>query len=170
MSRVVRVARRDDGALAAAALFRALAHPMRVQIVYRLLDGEMSVTGLETELGLRQPNLSQQLGQLREAKLVTTRREAKSVFYSLTDDRVRAIVQALRGVLIEVVKPARPAVTRQAAGAPDVRPELSRAEQLRPSSPRQQATECGVFAVVGLPARGQTETRGGRILGAVSDA
>ena len=81
---------------AAANLFRALAHPMRLQILYRLLDGEVSVTGLEIELGLRQPNLSQQLGHLRDAELVTTRRELKSVWYSLADDRIRATVEALR--------------------------------------------------------------------------
>src|SRR3954466_16001225 len=81
---------------AAAELFRALAPPMRVRILSRLLDGEISVAGLENELGLRQPSLSQQLGQLRDAGMVTTRRAAKSVYYSLTDQRVRVIIDALR--------------------------------------------------------------------------
>ena len=76
---------------AAAELFRTLAHPMRLTILCRLLDGELPVSGFESELGLKQPSLSQQLGILREANMVATRREAKSVFYSLTDRRMRAL-------------------------------------------------------------------------------
>jgi DNA-binding transcriptional ArsR family regulator len=81
---------------AAADLLRALAHPMRLQILCRLLQGEVSVAGFESELGMKQPSLSQQLGQLREASLVTTRRVAKSVFYSLADDRLHPLLDALR--------------------------------------------------------------------------
>lgn len=80
----------------AAEFLRALAHPMRLQILCCLMDGEHAVAAFESELGLKQPNLSQQLAMLREAGLVTTRREAKSIFYSLTDDRVRAVLTALR--------------------------------------------------------------------------
>lgn len=83
-------------ARAAADFLRALAHPMRLRILCRLLEGELPVHGFEAELGLRQPSLSQQLGQLREAGLVVTRREAKSVFYRLADDRVRTVLDALR--------------------------------------------------------------------------
>jgi DNA-binding transcriptional ArsR family regulator len=81
---------------AAADLLRALAHPTRLQILCRLLQGEVSVAGFESELGMKQPSLSQQLGQLREASLVTTRRVAKSVFYSLADDRLPPLLDALR--------------------------------------------------------------------------
>lgn len=81
---------------AAADFLRALAHPMRLRILCRLLEGELPVHGFEAELGLRQPSLSQQLGQLREAGLVVARREAKSVFYRLADDRVSAVLAALR--------------------------------------------------------------------------
>jgi DNA-binding transcriptional ArsR family regulator len=105
---------------AAADLLRALAHPMRLQILCRLLQGEVSVAGFESELGMKQPSLSQQLGQLREASLVTTRRVAKSVFYSLADDRLHPLLDALRVTFASVPRdepppppgrPLRPIVT-----------------------------------------------------------
>ncbi|MFL5258031.1 MAG: ArsR/SmtB family transcription factor [Rhodopila sp.] len=125
----------------AAELFRALAHPMRVRILCRLLDGEISVAGLENELGLRQPSLSQQLGQLRDAGVVTTRRAAKSVYYTLADQRVRIIVDALR-----VAAGEPPASTRPAAAA------MPRAVTQRPAPARSGSTECAVFAIVGRSA------------------
>jgi DNA-binding transcriptional ArsR family regulator len=80
----------------AADLLRSLAHPMRLAILCRLLDGELNVGGFEAELGLRQPSLSQQLGLLRESGLVATRREAKSVIYRIADRRVALLLDALR--------------------------------------------------------------------------
>jgi DNA-binding transcriptional ArsR family regulator len=65
-------------------VLRAMANPSRLQILFYLLKGEASVATLDSELGIRQPNLSQHLRCLREAKLVSARREAKSVFYSLS--------------------------------------------------------------------------------------
>lgn len=124
----------------AAEFLRALAHPMRLQILCRLLDGELSVSGFETELGLKQPNLSQQLAQLRDAQLVATRREAKSIIYRLADDRVAVILDALR--------------TTQGA-APTVAPAPERALARRLTKPpapvptKAAAAECGVFAVAG---------------------
>lgn len=128
---------------AAAALFRALAHPMRVRILCRLLEGEVSVAGLETELGLRQPSLSQQLGQLRDAGIVATRREAKSVYYSLADKRVR--------ILIESLRTAAPAA--RTGFAVPVTAAKPRPPAPRPAPVRAGSAECGVFAVVGRSAR-----------------
>ena len=90
----------EDGApcdpQAAAEMLRALAHPMRLAILCRLLGGEAAVSVFEEELGLRQPSLSQQLAFLRDAGLVATRRVSKSVIYRLTDARVRPIIAVLR--------------------------------------------------------------------------
>jgi ArsR family transcriptional regulator len=133
---------------AAADLFRVLAHPMRLEILCRLLDGEVSVAGLESQLGLKQPSLSQQLGQLREAGIVTTRREAKSIFYSLADERLRAIVEAMREAVSQAWQPRAQAAESQAAARP------SPGRQPAPAVTARGPVECGVFAVVGLPARG----------------
>ena len=135
----------------AAELFRALAHPMRVRILCRLLDGEISVAGLENELGLRQPSLSQQLGQLRDAGIVSTRRAAKSVYYSLADQRVRIIVDALR---VAADKPV-PASARSAIAETPTRAaaaETPSAATPRSAGAKSGSTECGVFAVVGRSA------------------
>jgi len=133
----------------AAALLRALAHPARLRILCRLLDGECGVSGFESELGLRQPNLSQQLGALREAALVATRREAKSVFYRLVDDRVRAVLAALR----DTAPQAEPPATAQLATTRLAPPPVSIA---RPYAAHLAGGECAIFPVIGQPTpRGQ---------------
>ena len=83
-----------DTAAAAAAL-KVLGNETRLQIVLRLLRGELAVSDMERELGLRQPNLSQQLGELRDAGLVVGRRESKSVIYSLAGPAQERLVTAL---------------------------------------------------------------------------
>lgn len=80
---------------AAAATLRVLGNETRLQIVLRLLRGELAVGEMERELGLRQPNLSQQLGELRDAGLVVGRRESKSVIYSLAGPAQERLIIAL---------------------------------------------------------------------------
>lgn len=80
---------------AAALTLRALANENRLQIVLMLLRGEATVGAIERELGLRQPNLSQQLGDLRDAGLVVSRRESRSVLYSLAGPAQERLVTAL---------------------------------------------------------------------------
>lgn len=80
---------------------RVLAHPLRLTILTTLLAGEQSVAGIDAATGIGQPTLSQQLAELRRAKLVTQRRDAKTVVYRLADSRteatVRLIVAAVAG-------------------------------------------------------------------------
>lgn len=83
-------------------LLKALANPNRLSIVCLLLEGESSVSDIESELGIRQPTLSQQLGELREAGLVATRRDAKHIYYRVADDRAGRIVKTLREVFSQL--------------------------------------------------------------------
>ena len=78
-----------------AALLKTLTHPARLRIACVLVEGERSVGQLEAELEVHQPTLSQQLTVLREAGIVETRRDAKQIFYRLTDGRVARLVQSL---------------------------------------------------------------------------
>jgi len=78
-----------------AGLLRTLAHPARLMIVCTLAEGEFSVGQLEQELGLHQPTLSQQLTVLRDAGIVETRREAKQIFYRLTEAKAERLIQSL---------------------------------------------------------------------------
>ena len=77
---------------------KVLANPNRLRIAFFLLQGERSVAEIERELGIRQPTLSQQLGELREVGFVSTRREHKSVFYRVTDPRRRRTADELRRI------------------------------------------------------------------------
>jgi ArsR family transcriptional regulator len=74
---------------------KAIANQNRLLILCHLVEGEKSVGELERVIGLRQPTLSQQLARLRAGHLVRTRRDAKSIFYSIADDDVRAVLQVL---------------------------------------------------------------------------
>jgi ArsR family transcriptional regulator len=78
-----------------AGLLRTLAHPARLMIVCTLAEGEFSVGQLEQELGIHQPTLSQQLTVLRDAGIVETRREAKQIFYRLTEAKAERLIQSL---------------------------------------------------------------------------
>ena len=84
-----------EGATAAAAFLKGFAHENRLLILCCLAEREMSVTELELALGIRQPALSQQLARLRAQNLVTTRREAKSIYYSLASNEARQLIELL---------------------------------------------------------------------------
>jgi DNA-binding transcriptional ArsR family regulator len=85
----------------AAERLRVLAHPSRLLILGVLSAGERSVADIEAATALKQPGLSQQLGELRQAGLVHTRREGRSVCYRLADERVRILVAVLSAVLAD---------------------------------------------------------------------
>lgn len=82
-------------ATAACALLKALGHPDRLMLLCQLTQGEYAVGELETLLGIGQPTLSQQLGVLREEKLVGTRREGKQIFYRIDSEAALALMQVL---------------------------------------------------------------------------
>lgn len=66
-------------------LFKSLGHPLRVQVLEQLVAGERSVGSLAEALGCELSNLSQQLGVLRRAGVLVTRRDGNSIFYALRD-------------------------------------------------------------------------------------
>ncbi len=74
---------------------KALAHEGRLAILCRLSDGECTVTELEQLLSARQAAVSQQLARLRLEGLVNTRRDGKTIYYSIADERVRQMIAQL---------------------------------------------------------------------------
>jgi DNA-binding transcriptional ArsR family regulator len=72
-----------------------LANPDRLLLMCQLSQGELCVSDLEEQLGIRQPTLSQQLGVLRDNELVETRREGKSIFYSVASKEAIAVMTVL---------------------------------------------------------------------------
>lgn len=81
-----------DNATLASNFLKAIGHEGRLMILCHLANGEKSVTELEALLSTRQSAVSQQLSRLRLEGLVTPRREGKTIYYRLTDDRSRRII------------------------------------------------------------------------------
>jgi DNA-binding transcriptional ArsR family regulator len=87
--------RMGDNARRAADFLKALAHENRLMILCILSQGEKSVSELEQLLSLRQPTVSQQLARLRADGLVATRRDGKTIYYSLASEEARVVIGAV---------------------------------------------------------------------------
>jgi ArsR family transcriptional regulator len=85
-----------------ASRFRALAHPVRLQILDMLRGGEVCVCHMEAALGKRQAYISQQLIVLREAGLVEARKDGLQVFYRLVDPTLEDLLTATLGSVIGI--------------------------------------------------------------------
>lgn len=85
----------------AAEFLKKFAHPARLMIVCALVDGERSVRDLEDTLGVRQPGLSQQIAELREAGFINARKESKNVYYRLADGRVAEFISMMHRMFCE---------------------------------------------------------------------
>ena len=79
----------------AATLLKALAHPARLMVLCQLVEGESSVGDLQPVTGLSMSALSQHLAVLRGMALVTTRREAQTIYYALADGPAVGVLDAL---------------------------------------------------------------------------
>ena len=81
-------------------LFRIFGDSTRIRILYVLFEAEMCVCDIAALLGMTQSSISHQLRALKNARLVTSRRDGKTVFYSLADDHVKTIInQGLEHIL-----------------------------------------------------------------------
>jgi DNA-binding transcriptional ArsR family regulator len=85
-------------AAAAAALLRAMANPQRLLVLCHLAEGELSVGALQARMELSQSALSQHLAKLRQGELVSTRRDAQTVYYALPNGPVQAVMATLHDV------------------------------------------------------------------------
>ena len=82
----------------AARLLRALANDKRLMILCLLVEGERAVGDLNARLDLSQSALSQHLAVLREDGLVSTRREAQTIYYALAEGPAQQILATLHGI------------------------------------------------------------------------
>lgn len=85
----------EANAAQAVKLLKALANERRLFILCHLLDKELSVGEMNQFLGLSQSALSQHLAILRNDNLVSTRKEAQTVYYSLKSEEVREMIALL---------------------------------------------------------------------------
>ena len=79
----------------AASFLKTLAHEGRLTILCHLASGEKSVGELETLMDIRQAAVSQMLARLRDEALVTTRRDGKTIYYSLSDSNTERMIGLL---------------------------------------------------------------------------
>lgn len=89
------VARMMQNARNASDYLKALAHESRLMLLCFLSERERSVGELESLLALRQPTVSQQLARLRADGLVATRRDGKTIWYSLSDEDTRHVIRLI---------------------------------------------------------------------------
>ncbi len=86
----------------ASALLKLISNQQRLLILCLLHENEMSVSELnETLIQLSQSALSQHLAQLRKADLVKIRRDAQTIYYSLTDSKAVSIIHLLHELFCE---------------------------------------------------------------------
>jgi ArsR family transcriptional regulator len=88
-------------------LFKALAHPARVRALEVLSERELSVGELQPLVGIELSHLSQQLGVLRRAGLVTTRKEGSTVIYALKDPLVAELLRSAKRLLLVMLDETR---------------------------------------------------------------
>jgi len=96
-----KIAKQKKNLESAVGLLKLLSHPVRLSILCNLIHhGELSVGEIvEAEAGAAgQSQISQFLGKMRSEGLVTTRKEAQTVFYSIKSEQAKNIVQSLYDV------------------------------------------------------------------------
>ena len=90
-----------------AELFKALGHPGRVRILEVLRDGDRTVAEMMPLVGLESSHLSQQLGVLRKARVVSAAAKGSSVRYSIADPAIVELLAAARTFLIHSLSASR---------------------------------------------------------------
>ena len=84
-----------EKAKSASSFLKAISHEGRLMILCHLVSGEKSVTELEDLISARQAAVSQQLSRLRLEGLVVPRRDGKTIYYRLADDKPKRILEVI---------------------------------------------------------------------------
>jgi DNA-binding transcriptional ArsR family regulator len=112
-----------------ARLFKALMHPVRLQILDALRGGEECVCHLEAHLGQRQAYVSQQLAVLRKAGLVTDRRDGPNSYYRIARPEVLSMLDTARAIAGGAESRPAPSAQPVACPCPRCSPMLEHATQ-----------------------------------------
>ncbi len=95
---IIDLERIQNNAKRASTLLKAMSNQHRLMILCQLVPGEKCVGELEKIVGLSQSALSQHLARLRRDTLVQTRRDAQTIYYSLSGDEASAVIETLYGL------------------------------------------------------------------------
>ncbi len=83
---------------------QTLANPKRLQIIYLLKQGELSVGSMVRAIGIAKANLSQHLSSMRQTGILVARREGTTVYYRLASPKITEACTAMREVLMELLE------------------------------------------------------------------
>ena len=83
---------------------KVLANPKRLEIMCILECGELCVSDIVKKTGIAKANVSQHLSLMKDSGIVTARREAQSMFYSLTNPKVMQACKLMKEVLVENIE------------------------------------------------------------------
>jgi DNA-binding transcriptional ArsR family regulator len=87
----------DEALEMVAERFKVLSEPMRLRLIYSLMDGEKSVTQLVEETGSLQANVSKHLGMMLDAGVVGRRKEGLRAYYRVTDESIYELCDLVCG-------------------------------------------------------------------------
>ena len=90
----------EDAVLTADAL-KAMGHPLRWRILCTLGSDEMMVGELATRTGTTQSNMSQHLDQLRNKRILVSRKEGNRIYYRVRNEALLELINNMRSVLCE---------------------------------------------------------------------
>jgi DNA-binding transcriptional ArsR family regulator len=85
----------QETAAEAADFMRLFSTPSRVMLLSFIAGKERSVGEIQDQLGFKQPGLSQQLAELRQAGVVRSRRNSRQIYYEIADERVAVVIEML---------------------------------------------------------------------------
>ncbi len=86
---------RNQSILAKSAILKAISNAKRLEILHQLSGKELSVGAMEDLVKLSQSALSQHLAVLRRAKVVKTRRQAQTIYYSIDSQLVIDVLKLM---------------------------------------------------------------------------
>jgi len=82
-----------------AQFFKALANPVRIRLLEKLVQREAKVQDLQKALNLEQPIVSQQLARLRASGIVVSRKEGTTIYYAVADPMVGELLRVAKSIL-----------------------------------------------------------------------
>ncbi len=91
----------QESAKTASELLKLLGHPDRLMILCQLKMGEQSVSELAANLEIKQSPLSQHLARMRHEGVVSSRREAQAIFYSIASREVEELIAVMYELFCE---------------------------------------------------------------------
>lgn len=91
-----------------ASLLKSMAHPIRLEVLCRLREGESTVADLQVAVRTTAGNLSQHLAVLRNQGVITCRREANYIYNKISDPRILALINSIQTIYCPNLNKKRP--------------------------------------------------------------